>query len=113
MRPLVADMMQEDPAKRPTMEEVISRFDTILASLSTWKLRSRVVKKDDNPVIGAFRSLAHWVRRVGFVIRRVPALPVPAPPTVRCTRLVKMAMTYFLRQRPAPRIVSLSTSAPT
>lgn len=82
MKPLIVDMMQEDPAKRPTMEEVVSRFETILADLSTWKLRSRVVKKDDNLIIGVFRSLAHWTRRVSFMIREVPALPVPPPPMV-------------------------------
>ncbi|KAF8134308.1 hypothetical protein EV363DRAFT_1131233, partial [Boletus edulis] len=41
MKPLVADMIQSDPSKRPAMDEVIARFDNICRSLSRWKLRSR------------------------------------------------------------------------
>ncbi|KAJ6496860.1 hypothetical protein DFH09DRAFT_945771 [Mycena vulgaris] len=40
MRPLVSDMVQDDPAKRPTIDEVVARFDEIRAGLSSWKLRS-------------------------------------------------------------------------
>ncbi|KAJ7748427.1 hypothetical protein B0H16DRAFT_1553380 [Mycena metata] len=47
MRPLVSDMVQSDPAKRPTIDEVVSRFQEIHSRLSWWKLRSRVVKKTE------------------------------------------------------------------
>ncbi|KAF8834107.1 hypothetical protein BDN67DRAFT_1016853 [Paxillus ammoniavirescens] len=42
---LVDPMVQRDPSKRPTMDEVMKRFDTIQAGLRTWQLRSRVVDK--------------------------------------------------------------------
>ncbi|KAF8902790.1 hypothetical protein CPB84DRAFT_1814851 [Gymnopilus junonius] len=42
MKPLVADMVQEDPAKRPTIDECVARLDEIVSSLSSWKLRSQV-----------------------------------------------------------------------
>ncbi|KAJ6603309.1 hypothetical protein DFH09DRAFT_1354580 [Mycena vulgaris] len=78
MRPLVSDMVQDDPAKRPTIDEVVARFDEIRAGLSSWKLRSRVVKKSDFR-FNIPRILSHWVRRVGYIVMRVPAIPTPKP----------------------------------
>ncbi|EGN94735.1 hypothetical protein SERLA73DRAFT_125647 [Serpula lacrymans var. lacrymans S7.3] len=54
MAPLVGDMVQEDLTKRPTMDEVITRFDEILKQLSSWKLQSRVVDKEDGNIIGLY-----------------------------------------------------------
>ncbi|KAJ6522550.1 hypothetical protein DFH09DRAFT_938326, partial [Mycena vulgaris] len=66
MRPLVSDMVQDDPAKRLTIDEVVARFDEIRAGLSSWKLRSRVVKKSDFR-FNIPRILSHWFRRVGYI----------------------------------------------
>jgi hypothetical protein len=74
---LVTGMVQSDPAKRPTMEQVVARFDEICGRLSSWKLRSRVVRRKDSYLLGFFRGVVHWNRRIGFVIRRIPALPSP------------------------------------
>ena len=76
MADLVADMVQDDPAKRPTIDGVIARFDGIRKGLSSWKLRSRVVKINDNGLVGFFRGIAHWARQVQYVMRRVPAVPL-------------------------------------
>ena len=75
MWPLVSDMVQEDPQKRPTIDEVVARFEKISDGLSSWKLRSRVVKRDDSTVAGFFRTLAHWKRTIGYVITLTPAVP--------------------------------------
>ncbi|EPQ57121.1 hypothetical protein GLOTRDRAFT_115170 [Gloeophyllum trabeum ATCC 11539] len=77
LQPLVQDMVQGDPCLRPTMEEVVPRFDDIVRGLSSWKLRSRVVKRDDYSIIGVFRTLSHWSRRIRFIIRRTPPIPLP------------------------------------
>lgn len=78
MRPLIADMVQTDPSKRPTMDEVIERFETTRLSLGQWKLRSRVVDTDESKLARIFRTGLHWVRQVQFVIRRLPATPCPS-----------------------------------
>ncbi|KAJ7434800.1 kinase-like domain-containing protein [Mycena galericulata] len=78
MRPLVSDMVQADPTKRPNIDEVVSRFETIRNGLSSWKLRSRVVKKTESP-FHLVRITKHWIRRVGYVWMRVPAIPTPKP----------------------------------
>ncbi|KAH9162946.1 hypothetical protein EDB89DRAFT_2023475 [Lactarius sanguifluus] len=36
MQPLISDMIQEDPAKRPNMDEIVARFSEIRNKLSTW-----------------------------------------------------------------------------
>ena len=38
MKSLITDMVQEDPKKRPAMDEVVNRFVEIKNRLSTWKL---------------------------------------------------------------------------
>ncbi|KAF8836451.1 hypothetical protein BDN67DRAFT_974164 [Paxillus ammoniavirescens] len=77
MAGLVNDMVQDDPSKRPTMDEVVARFEGIRRALSRSKLRSRVVSKDESRFDAVFRGIAHWTRRMRFVIRRIPPVPVP------------------------------------
>ncbi|KAI9067305.1 kinase-like protein [Trametes sanguinea] len=75
LRPLVDDMMQEDPAKRPTIAEAVERFNRLSDSLSMWKLRSRVIHKKDSSVAGFFRSLRHVYRTAEYILTRKPATP--------------------------------------
>jgi len=75
MQTLVDDMVQDDPKKRPTMDEVVGRFDDIVHGLSNWKLRSRVAKKNDD--FGFFYAIKHWPRRLSFILKRTPAIPTP------------------------------------
>ncbi|KAJ6471818.1 kinase-like domain-containing protein [Mycena vitilis] len=75
LKPLVADMVHEDPAKRPSMDEVVERFEDLVRGLSAWKLRSRVGK--DKHYFGVFLSVSHWVRKVRLVVGGYPAMPTP------------------------------------
>jgi hypothetical protein len=76
MKPLVAEMVHDDPSKRPTIDQVVTRFEKIYSDLSSWKLRSRVVKTTESP-FHLIRKTSHVFRRVGFILRRVPAIPRP------------------------------------
>lgn len=51
MAPLIADMVQDDPSKRPTIDEVVARFEKLRKALPWWKLRSRLVRKDEPAVL--------------------------------------------------------------
>ena len=77
MKPLVADMIQADPAKRPNMDEVVSRFDGICRGLNGRKLRARAVDIDEDLIDRVVRTTSHWTRRIVFVARRIPAIPSP------------------------------------
>ncbi|VDB94268.1 unnamed protein product [Peniophora sp. CBMAI 1063] len=44
MKKLVADMTKDDPAERPTMDEVVARFENISSSLSSVTLRRPVTR---------------------------------------------------------------------
>jgi hypothetical protein len=77
MKDLVADMVQSDPSKRPNMDEVVQRFEVIRKGLSNWKLRSRAIKRDDHLFLGIFRTITHWKRRIGYIVRRIPPIPTP------------------------------------
>ena len=77
MQPLIADMVQEDPTKRPSMDEVTTRFAEMRTKLSTWKLRSRMARKTELWPVAAWRSVAHWYHTIGYVLARKAAIPDP------------------------------------
>jgi hypothetical protein len=58
---LVAAIVQSDPSKRPTIEQVVARFDEICRWLSIWKLRSRVVRRKDSYFLTFF---SEWHIRI-------------------------------------------------
>jgi serine/threonine protein kinase len=77
MDALVADMVQEDPTKRPKMDEVITRFSEIKSKLSTWKLRSRISRRKELWPVAAWRTVGHWYRTATYVLTRKAAVPEP------------------------------------
>ncbi|KAI0258475.1 kinase-like domain-containing protein, partial [Gloeopeniophorella convolvens] len=77
MEPLIADMVHEDPARRPTIDQVVTRFAEIKGKLGTWKLRSRMTKKVELWVVAKWRTASHWYWTVGYIIGFKAAIPVP------------------------------------
>jgi hypothetical protein len=77
MQPLVADMVHDDPEKRPKMDEVVTRFLEVKGKLSTWKLRSRIIRRDEIWPLAVWRSIGHWYRTIGYVFSRKVAIPEP------------------------------------
>ena len=80
MKPLVDDMVQDDPSKRPKIDEVVERFDGILRSLSWWKLHSRLVdyeEEKDDPIASFIRPIHHFFRTAAHVI--IFRNPIPRP----------------------------------
>ncbi|KAH9959175.1 kinase-like domain-containing protein, partial [Russula dissimulans] len=77
MESLVTDMVQEDPTKRPSMEEVVTRFSEIRGKLSTWKLRSRIARRDELWPVTVWKSIHHWYCTIGYVLGRKAAIPEP------------------------------------
>ncbi|OBZ70648.1 hypothetical protein A0H81_09376 [Grifola frondosa] len=75
MYALINDMVQADPEKRPTIDEVMTRFEGIYQSLSYWKLRSRLAKRHEFTVVRLVRAIAHAFRTTGYIVRRLPPLP--------------------------------------
>ncbi|KAI0311861.1 hypothetical protein OF83DRAFT_717094 [Amylostereum chailletii] len=72
---LVNDMVADDPAKRPDINEVVSRFKEIRSSLGTWKLRSRPIKRKEWYIVRAWRFWGHAYRTAGYIVARRPAIP--------------------------------------
>lgn len=79
MKPLVDDMVQNDPAKRPHIDEVVRRFDEIMRTLPSWKLRSRLVELGEakHPIVGTIRAIHHFFRTAAHVLRFRNPLPRP------------------------------------
>ena len=77
MEPLCDDMIQDDPTQRPTIDVAVSQFEEIRRTLSTWKLRSRLVAKKERKIVRFVKNVRHIYRTVGFVLCRHPALPTP------------------------------------
>ncbi|TFK57847.1 hypothetical protein BDN72DRAFT_782802, partial [Pluteus cervinus] len=79
LKPLIADMVQDNPEKRPTINEVMTRFEAICKKQSSWKLRSRPAPRRENIFRAIPRQLGHWKRRIGHIVQRVPPIPTRSP----------------------------------
>jgi len=77
MQELVNAMTKDDPARRPTIEEVIKRFARISTSLSTSKLRSAITLKDDPATVTALQRARQFIRTLLYVVHRRAAIPHP------------------------------------
>jgi hypothetical protein len=69
---LVSDMVQDDPAKRPTIDEVVTRFEAIRKKLGYMKLSWRVAKRKE--WFGLVRDLMHFYKTVKRTRHGVPAV---------------------------------------
>ncbi|KAF9544081.1 hypothetical protein CPC08DRAFT_716567 [Agrocybe pediades] len=77
LQPLIDDMTQTDPSKRPDINVVLERFNRIVDGLSTWKLRAPVTPRGTTRVRRIHRMLLHWGRKVVYIVTRTPAIPEP------------------------------------
>jgi len=74
MQPLVDDMVQDEPERRPTIDEVVSRFMDMRLSLSARKLRSRLVARNENPVERVVKGVKHVLGNTRKVSHPVPTV---------------------------------------
>ncbi|KAJ4471468.1 hypothetical protein J3R30DRAFT_3299394 [Lentinula aciculospora] len=79
LRPLVLEMVADDPSKRPTMDEVASQFLKIIEKLPWWKLRSRAVKNSEAPLSKPFRAVYHVLWTASMMLLLKSAIPSPKP----------------------------------
>ncbi|KAH9913054.1 uncharacterized protein B0H18DRAFT_1097494 [Fomitopsis serialis] len=77
MRPLVDDMVRDVPAERPTMDEVVERFEVTCKKLHWWNLRARLVRRSEWYIVRFVLGIGHVVRTVRYVVKGLPAVPVP------------------------------------
>ncbi|GBE80555.1 hypothetical protein SCP_0302700 [Sparassis crispa] len=73
---LIADMVQEEPGKRPTIDQVADRLAEIQSKLSWWKLRPQIVRRHNGMFVRFLKSMRHVYRTAGYVIMRLPPVPV-------------------------------------
>jgi hypothetical protein len=72
---LVDAMTDEDPEKRPVIEDVISRFSRIRNSLSGFKLRSPITFKQDHSLITTLRYVCQTARTTQYLVCKKTAIP--------------------------------------
>jgi len=79
MSSLITDMTDIDPVKRPTMDQVVNRFNAIFHSLNTSQLRARLVHPDELHPSLMFerwsRNISHFFRRVKYTLFMIPPVP--------------------------------------
>lgn len=75
--PLLAEMTDQDPSKRPQMADVLSKFDTAVASLSGSTLRSRFspTRLDLDWIDRITQTIPFTFRRAQFALTRTPPIP--------------------------------------
>ncbi|KAH8107731.1 kinase-like domain-containing protein [Cristinia sonorae] len=77
MVPLVNDMVQDDPSKRPTMDEVVDRFAKLYKPLPWWRLRSRLRDHDESTLIRVASNVYHFFRTTTQIVTFRKAMPRP------------------------------------
>ena len=78
MAPLVADMIQEDPSKRPMIDEVIKRFEDACVAISPWHLRSRFKRSNETKSVRRKRDAKRFITKtIPYILHGRSALPVP------------------------------------
>jgi len=77
LKPLADDMTHKDPAMRPTIGEVIQRFNKEVEQLSQWQLRKPGQRLDWPAWFDQF------MRQVRNHLKGVPPLPSRPAPTIR------------------------------
>jgi len=76
MNGLVDAMTDESPEKRPTIEDVISRFSRIRNSLNRVKLRTFITAKKDPSLFTACRHTRQVIRTAQYALSRKAAIPL-------------------------------------
>jgi hypothetical protein len=74
MQPLISDMVQDDPAKRPTIDQVVKRFADVRKKLGTLKLRARVGPRDES--FGVVRDFVHLFTTIKYTLKGILLYPL-------------------------------------
>ncbi|KAK7448867.1 hypothetical protein VKT23_013597 [Stygiomarasmius scandens] len=72
---LISDMTQDDPNKRPSMDEAVNRFESAVKGLGFLKLRSRVAHPNETLLARAVNFSTHWPRQIKYILQRKSAIP--------------------------------------
>lgn len=68
-------MTQNDPAKRPSIDEAIARFDTLLHDLNRWIYTDRFRRRGVEAPKGVLSVVNHSVQIAGYILSGRGALP--------------------------------------
>jgi hypothetical protein len=68
-------MCHENPSARPTMAEVMTRYEWMIASLSFKQLRTRLVERKENSATRVWETFRHHVRNRRYSFGSIPPVP--------------------------------------
>ncbi|RDX54862.1 hypothetical protein OH76DRAFT_1372287 [Lentinus brumalis] len=78
IEPLVARMVQAEPDKRPTMDEVVASFGAVLSKMSCLQLRTRLVWRRDGLFMNTLKGVHQLsARTIPHILTGRKALPTP------------------------------------
>jgi hypothetical protein len=76
-------MTLEDPARRPSIENVVQTFTEIRTSLSKSKLRSPIISRTLPKLFGVVQQARQSIRTMRYIVSRRPAIPMIDVPRAR------------------------------
>ena len=82
MKPLITSMVNPEPGQRPTMEQVVAEFQKLVSNVPSWRLRSRLIPREEGFLQGIGENIRHVVSRaVPDILRWRRPIPKPKAPT--------------------------------
>jgi len=77
MKHLIDDMVQDDPTLRPTIDQVVGRFETMRRRLHWWTLRRRLIENSESLSDTILRTIHHAFRTTAHILLLRSAVPAP------------------------------------
>ena len=77
----ITSMVNPDPDQRPTMEQVVAQSQKLVSKVPGWRLRSRVIPREECFLVGIADSIYHIYRTIPNILRWRKAIPTPKAPT--------------------------------
>ncbi|KAF9480287.1 hypothetical protein BDN70DRAFT_857084 [Pholiota conissans] len=75
LKPLIGDMVQDNPEKRPTIDQCVIRLEDLIRSQTSWALRAPVWQTDDSVLGIIYRLAPYWARRIIYTLTQTSPIP--------------------------------------
>ena len=79
MDPQVTSMAVDKPDQRISMDDIVRELDKVVSKHPSWRLRTRLRRRDNSLFINSVKDLQHTFRTAIYIMLRRPAILITPP----------------------------------